>query len=80
MWGGVVTRYLGETIQGVLDSLQHAAGPLLLGEQQFPVKAEQGGELGHTGASTGRTQDLGHGSDGAAALGIKEKMDEGAAG
>lgn len=50
-----MTLYLGEAIQGVLYSLQHAAGPLLLREEQFPVKAEQSRELGDTSASTGRT-------------------------
>lgn len=77
-WGGLVSRYLGETVKGVLGSLQHAAGPLLLREEQFSVEIEQSRELGQTGVSTGRTQDFTYHSNSAAALGIKQKMDEGA--
>lgn len=56
-WGGgwLVTRYLGETVEGVLHSLHHAAGPLLLREEQFSVEAEQSRELRRTGVSAGRT-------------------------
>lgn len=50
----LVTQYLGEPVEGVLHSAQHAAGPLLLRDEQIPVKAEQSRELGHTGVSTGR--------------------------
>lgn len=53
--GGRGDRYLGEAVEGVFHSLQHAAGPLLLREEQLPVKAEQSRELGHASVSTGRT-------------------------
>lgn len=55
-WGGcLVTWYLGEAVEGVLNTLQHAAGPFLMRTKQFPVAAEQSRELGHTGVSTGGT-------------------------
>lgn len=76
----MVTQYLGEAVEGVLHSLQHAAGSLLLREKQILVDAEQSRELGHIGVNADSTKDLSRHSNGAAALGIKQKMDEGAAG
>lgn len=71
-----MTQYLRKAVEGVLHSLQHAAGPLLLREKQFPVEAEQSRELGHTGVGTGRAEDLSYHRRGAAALGIKQKINE----
>lgn len=72
-----MTQYLRKAVEGVLHSLQHAAGPLLLREEQFPVEAEQSRELGDTGVSTGKTEDLSYHRRGAAALGIKQRINEG---
>lgn len=71
-----VAWYLGESIEGILHSLQHAAGPLLCWELQLPVQAEQSRELGRTGVSAGRSQDLGQHRSSAAALGATRLMDE----
>lgn len=72
-----MTQYLRKAVEGVLHPLQHAAGPLPLREEQAPVEVEQGRELGHTGVSTGRAEDLSYHRSGAAALGIKLTMNEG---
>lgn len=61
-WLCVVTKYLG-------DSLQHAAGSLLLREEQIGANAEQSRELGGAGAGAGAAQDGSSSSSSAAALG-----------
>lgn len=43
------------------------------------MEAEQSRELGHTSVGTGRPKDLSYHRNSAAALGIKEKNNEGAA-
>lgn len=63
-WLCLVTKYLGGCAEGGVRSLQHAAGSLLLGEEQIGANAEWSREL--EGADAGRAQDL-HGSSSRAA-------------
>lgn len=72
--GKFATWYLGDAVKGELHSLQHAAGRLLLREEQIPAKAEQSWKLRWSSVSTGRSEDFYCRWHGAAALVLKTEM------